>query len=52
VTWEELVADVTARHPLRRRQSQRLRVPVGSVEPTPIHESKMFGGPNVDVFDI
>jgi len=45
VTWEELVADLTARYPLRRRQSRHLRVPVGSVEPTPVRESKMFGMP-------
>jgi hypothetical protein len=45
VTWVELVADLTARYPLRRRQSRHLRVPVGSVEPTPVRESKMFGMP-------
>ena len=45
MTWDELVADVTARHPLRCRQSRHLRFPAGSVEPTPLHESKMFGMP-------
>jgi hypothetical protein len=45
VTWEELVTSVTARHPLRCRQSRHLRVPAGSVEPTPVRESKMFGMP-------
>jgi len=45
VTWEELVADVTVRYPLRCRQSRHLRVHAGSVEPTPAHESKMFGMP-------
>jgi hypothetical protein len=44
-TWEELVARVTARHPLRCRQSRHLRVTAGSGEPTPVHESKMFGMP-------
>jgi hypothetical protein len=33
MTWEELLADVTVRHP------------AGSVEPMPVHESKMFGMP-------
>jgi hypothetical protein len=45
MTWEELVASVSARHPLRRRQSRHLRVLAGSVEPTPVRESKMFGMP-------
>jgi hypothetical protein len=45
MTWEELVADVTARHPLRCQQSRHLRVPAGSVEPTPVKQSKMFGMP-------
>jgi hypothetical protein len=44
-SWEELVESVTARHPLRRRQGRHLRVFAGSVEPTPVHESKMFGMP-------
>ena len=30
-TWEELVATVTARYPLRCRQSRHLRVLAGSV---------------------
>jgi hypothetical protein len=45
MTWEDVVAEVTARHPLRRRQSRHLRVSSGSVKPTPVKESKMFGMP-------
>lgn len=45
MTWEALVAGITARHPPRCRQSRHLRVSAGSVEPTPVRDSKMLGMP-------